>query len=77
MELELLILIIVVCILVLSLIVYLILFFGFNKWIKKNNKPIRVIRCGHKHGKVRLFRMDWEIELREEDEIFDHKKDVK
>ena len=77
MEIELIILIVIGALLVVSTIVYFILFFGFNKWIIKNNKPIRVIRCGHKNGKVRLFRMDWECELRNEEEIFKNKSDVK
>ena len=77
MEFEFILLIIVGALIVISTIVYFILFFGFNKWIKKNNKAIRVFRCGHKKGKVRLYRMDLEIELREEDEIFNRKADVK
>ena len=77
MEIEFIILIVVLALLVVSTIVYFFLFFGFNKWIKKNNKAIRVFRCGHKKGKVRLYRMDLEIELREENEIFDRKIDVK
>lgn len=76
-EIEFIILIAVGTLLVVSTIVYFIMFFCFNKWIMKNNKPIRVIRLGHKKGKVRLYRMDWECELRDEEEIFDHKGDAK
>ena len=77
MEIEFIILITVGALFVVSTIVYFIMFFCFNKWIMKDNKPIRVIRWGHKRSKVRLFRMDWECELRDEDEIFDRKEDVK
>ena len=76
MEVEFVIAIIIGVLLALSLIAYFVLFFCCNKWIKKGKKPIRVVRFGHKYGKVRLFRMDWEVELRDEEEVFNYKKDV-
>ena len=76
MEVEFVIAIIIGVLLALSIVSYVVLFFFCNKWIKKGNKAIRVVRCGHKNNKVRLFRMDWEVELRDEAEVFNSKKDV-
>jgi len=69
-------LIIVGSILLLCLLCYFLLFFVFNKWIKKEDKAIRAVKFGKKDNKVRLLVMPFRFEYREEAEVFDTKQEA-
>lgn len=69
-------LIIVGSILLLCLLCFFLLFFVFNKWIKKDDKAIRAVKFGKKDNKVRLLVMPFRFEYREEAEVFDTKQEA-
>lgn len=69
-------LIIVGSILLLCLLCFFLLFFVFNKWIKKDDKAIRAVKFGKKDNKVRLLVMPFRFEYREETEVFNTKKEA-
>ena len=69
-------LIIVGSILLLCLLCFFLLFFVFNKWIRKDNKALRAVKFGKKDNKVRLLVMPFRFEYREEAEVFDTKQEA-
>ena len=69
-------LIIVGSILLLCLLCFFLLFFVFNKWIRKDDKALRAVKFGKKDNKVRLLVMPFRFEYREEAEVFNTKKDA-
>ena len=69
-------LIIVGSILLLCLLCFFLLFFVFNKWIRKDDKAIRAVKFGKKDNKVRLLVMPFRFEYREEAEVFDTKQEA-
>ena len=69
-------LIIVGSILLLCLLCFFLLFFVFNKWIRKDDKALRAVKLGKKDNKVRLLVMPFRFEYREEAEVFNTKKDA-
>ena len=69
-------LIIVGSILLLCLLCFFLLFFVFNKWIKKDDKAIRAVKFGKKDNKVRLLVMSFRLEYREETEVFNTKQEA-
>ena len=62
--------------LVLCCLCYLLLFFVFNKWIRKEDKALRAVKFGKKEDKVRLLVMPFKFEYREESQVFDTKKEA-
>lgn len=69
-------LIIVGSILLLCLLCFFLLFFVFNKWIRKDDKALRAVKFGKKDNKVRLLVMPFRFEYREETEVFNTKKEA-
>jgi len=69
-------LIIVGSILLLCLLCFFLLFFVFNKWIRKDDKAIRAVKFGKKDNKVRLLVMPFRFEYRQEAEVFDTKQEA-
>ena len=69
-------LIIVGSILLLCLLCFFLLFFVFNKWIRKEDKAIRAVKFGKKDNKVRLLVMPFKFEYREESQIFNSKSEA-
>lgn len=69
-------LIIVGSILLLCLLCFFLLFFVFNKWIRKDGKAIRAVKFGKKDNKVRLLVMPFKFKYREEAEVFNTKKEA-
>ena len=61
---------------VLCALVYLSLFFLFNKWIKKDDKAVRVFKVGKKDGKARVMLMPCKFEYKEENEIFNSRAEA-
>ena len=57
-------------------ICYLVFFFLLNKWIKKEDKALRVFRLGKKEDKVVLFTMFFRVEYRKENEVFNSKEEA-
>ena len=55
---------------------YLAIFFLFNKWIKVDDKAVRVFKLGQKDGKTRLLRMPFKFEYRDIKEVFNTKSDA-
>ena len=62
--------------LVLCCVFFLLLFFVFNKWIKIEDKAVRAIKVGKKDDQIKLMRMNFSIEYRVKEEVFDTKKDA-
>lgn len=69
-------LIIVGSILLLCLLCFFLLFFVFNKWIRKDDKALRAVKFGKKDNKVRLLVMPFRFEYRQEAEVFDTKQEA-
>jgi len=69
-------LIIIGSILLLCLLCFFLLFFVFNKWIRKDDKAIRAVKFGKKDNKVRLLVMPFRFEYREESQIFNSKSEA-
>ena len=69
-------LIIVGSILLLCLLCFFLLFFVFNKWIKKDDKALRAVKFGKKDNKVRLLVIPFKFEYREESQIFNSKSEA-
>ena len=64
-------LIVIDALLVLLAMTYLALFFIFNKWIVVNGKPTRALICGHNdEGKIRTITLFFQIEYKDEGEVF-------
>lgn len=57
-------------------IAYCLLFFVFNKWIKKDDKAIRVFPLGKKGEQVRLISMCCKVEYRKAEEVFKSKSEA-
>lgn len=57
-------------------LIYLLMFFVFNKWIKKDEKAVRVVKCGKKDDKVKLLTMSLKKEFRSENEVFKSKAEA-
>ena len=55
---------------------YLLLFFAFNKWTKKDGKLIRVVELKRKNKKVKLMTTSFNIIRRDETEVFDSKEET-
>ena len=69
-------LIIIGALLLLCCLCYVLLFFVFNKWIRKDDKALRAVKFGKKDNKVRLLVMPFRFEHREESQIFDSKSEA-
>ena len=57
---------------------YLVLFFLLNKWIKVNDKAVRVLRfaLGKKDGKERYLAFNCKFEYRDKAEVFNTKDEA-
>ena len=53
---------------------YVLMFFVFNKWIKEDDKFLRVVRFGKKEDKVRLMKMSFRFIYKDEGEILNSNK---
>lgn len=60
----------------LAVLSYLLLFFAFNKWTKKDGKLIRVVELKRKNKKVKLMTTSFNIIRRDETEVFDSKEET-
>ena len=58
-------------------ITYILLFFVFNKYVKDNDKIIRVFKIKTKDNNVKLMKMNFIIINKNIDEIYKSKKDIK
>ena len=58
------------------LIVYIIIFFVFNKWVIVNNQPTRVITLGKKNNNIKIITMSLLSIYRHNTEIFNKKEDA-
>ena len=58
------------------LIVYIIIFFVFNKWVIFDNQPTRVIVLGKKNNKTKMITMSLLSIYRPNTEIFNKKEDA-
>ena len=63
--------------LLLLVLIYFLMFFAFNKWIKKDNKLVRAVKVGKKNDKIKLMLMSFRIEYRDESEVYKSKSDIK
>lgn len=69
-------LIAVACLVVVLALLYVLMFYVFHKWIKQDNKAIKVFKCGHKHGKARLFTKSLKVMYRFDEEVFKTKDEA-
>ena len=69
-------LIVVACLAVVFAVAYCLLFFVFNKWIKKDDKAIRVFPLGKKGEQVRLISMCCKVEYRKAEEVYKSKSEA-
>lgn len=69
-------LIIISCLFFGLALLYLLLFFVFNKWINKDGKALRVIKIGKKDGKIRIMYKSFKIDYKDEVEIFKTKAEA-
>ena len=69
-------LIIVGSVLLIFCLCFFLLFFVFNKWIRKDDKALRAVKFGKKDDKVRLLVMPFRFEYRQEAEVFDTKQEA-
>ena len=69
-------LIIIGAVLLLCCLCYILLFFAFNKWIRKDDKALRAVKFGKKDNKARLLVMPFRFEYREESQIFNSKSEA-
>ncbi len=69
-------LIAVACLAVVLALLYVLMFYVFHKWIKQDNKAIKVFKCGHKHGKARLFTKSLKVMYRFDEEVFKTKEEA-
>ena len=69
-------LIVVVCLAVVIVLLYVLMFYVFHKWIKQDKKAIKVFKCGHKHGKARLFTKSLKVMYRFDEEVFKTKEEA-
>lgn len=69
-------LIVVACLAVVFAIAYCLLFFVFNKWIKKDEKAIRVFPLGKKGEQVRLISMCCKVEYRKAEDVYKSKSEA-
>ena len=63
-------------VLVLGCICFLLLFFVLNKWIRKDDKAVRAFKVGKKDDEIKLMLMNFSIEYRVKEEVFDSKKEA-
>ena len=63
-------------VLVLGCICFLLLFFVLNKWIRKDDKAVRAFKVGKKDDEIKLMLMNFSIEYRVKEEVFDTKKEA-
>ena len=64
-------------VLLLLVLAYFLMFFVFNKWIKKDDKFVRAVKLGKKNDKIKLMLMSFRIEYRDESEVYKSKSDIK
>ena len=69
-------LIVVACLAVVCAVAYVLMFYVFHKWIKQNKEAIKVFKCGHKHGRVRLFTKSLKVTYRFDEEVFKTKDEA-
>lgn len=69
-------LIAVACLVVFFVLLYVLMFYVFHKWIKQDNKAIKVFVCGHKHGKARLLTKSLKVMYRFDEEVFNSKEEA-
>ena len=69
-------LIVVACLAVVFVLLYFLMFYVFHKWIKQDKKAIKVFKCGHKHGKARLFTKSLKVMYRFDEEVFKTKDEA-
>lgn len=69
-------LIVIGCILVSCCLCFFLLFFVFNKWIKKDDKAVRAIKVGKKDDEIKLMLLNFKTEYRVKEEVYDKKKDA-
>ena len=62
-------------VLLLLVLAYFLMFFAFNKWIKKDDKFVRAVKLGKKNGKVRLMMMSFRFVYKDESEVYKSKSD--
>ena len=67
---------VVLGVIVALVIVYLLLFFVFNKWMISNKKAIRVFRIGKKSEKIRVLKMNLFVKYTDENELHNSKNDA-
>ncbi len=66
----------VACLVVFFVLLYVLMFYVFHKWIKQDNKAIKVFVCGHKHGKARLLTKSLKVMYRFDEEVFNTKEEA-
>ncbi len=69
-------LIAVACLAVVCAVAYVLMFYVFHKWIKQDKKAIKVFKCGHKHGKARLFTKSFKVMYRFDEEVYKTKAEA-
>lgn len=69
-------LIVVACLAVVLAVAYVLMFYVFHKWIKKDKKAMKVFVCGHKHGKARLITEKLQVTYRFDEEVFKTKDEA-
>ena len=69
-------LIVVACLAVVCAVAYVLMFYVFHKWIKQDKKAIKVFKCGHKHGRARLFTKSLKVTYRFDEEVFKTKDEA-
>ena len=69
-------LIVVACLAVVCAVAYVLMFYVFHKWIKQNKEAVKVFKCGHKHGKARLFTKSLKVMYRFDEEVFKTKEEA-
>ena len=69
-------LIVVACLAVVFALLYVLMFYVFHKWIKQDKKAVKVFKCGHKHGKARLFTKSLKVVYRFDEEVFKTKDEA-
>ena len=69
-------LIVVASLAVIFALLYVLMFYVFHKWIKKDKKAMKVFVCGHKHGRARLITQKLKVTYRYDEEIFKTKEEA-
>ena len=62
-------------VLLLLVLAYFLMFFAFNKWVKKDDKFVRAVKLGKKNDKVRLMMMSFRFVYKDESEVYKSKSD--